>query len=46
MDDAEKEALERQCSSYTFQELIKDIPLSEDGSDTNVRISCVELWGL
>ncbi|KAI9660495.1 MAG: hypothetical protein M1821_009845 [Bathelium mastoideum] len=44
LDDAEREALERQSGSYIFQELIKEVPLSEDGQSQDVWISCVEVW--
>ena len=44
LDDAERQALDRQSGSYIFQNLIQDVPLSEDGQLNDVWISCAELW--
>ncbi|KKY15838.1 putative tgf beta receptor associated protein 1 [Diplodia seriata] len=33
-----------QTGSYTLRKLLSDIPLSADGNDQDVRITCVEFW--
>lgn len=31
--------------AYVLRELIRDVPLSADGEDKDVYITCVEAWG-
>lgn len=35
-----------QTGSYTLRKVLSDIPLSADGNDQDVRITCVEFWSL
>ncbi|KAF2230445.1 hypothetical protein EV356DRAFT_491938 [Viridothelium virens] len=44
LHDADREDLERLGGSYIFQELVQDVPISEDGETTDVWITCVEIW--
>lgn len=31
--------------AYVLRDLIRDVPLSADGEDRDVYITCVEAWG-
>ena len=42
--DADRGTWQRQGGSYIFQELIKDVPVSEDEDTKDVWITCVEIW--
>ncbi|KAI9705677.1 MAG: hypothetical protein M1820_005087 [Bogoriella megaspora] len=42
--DPPRVALERQQGSYVFHELITHVPLSEDGENEDIWITCVEIW--
>lgn len=32
--------------AYVLRELIRQVPLSADGEDENIHITCVEAWGI
>lgn len=42
---ATQQDLSAQTGSYTLHSIISRVPLSADGQDTDIRITCVEFWG-
>ena len=32
--------------AYVLRDLMRDVPLSADGGDEHIYITCVEAWGL
>lgn len=44
LDRAGLQELDRRSGSYIFQDLIQDVPISEDGQLKDIWISCVEVW--
>lgn len=42
----ERDLPDTDTGPYLLQPLLEDIPLSEDGSKGNVKINCVEYFGM
>jgi hypothetical protein len=35
-----------ETGSYVLRDIIRNVALSTDGEESDVRITCVELWGM